>query len=75
MVIAGYDGSKIDDVELVSLDPILQPLPECLTELNPFPLSVSGLAGALDYSSESDYQEYIDATECHQAYQKFHKRT
>ena len=55
MVIAGYDGSTIDDVELVSLDPILQPLPECLTELNPYPILSTGHAGALDYSGESGF--------------------
>ena len=56
MVIAGSDGifttDYLDDVELVSLDPVLQPLPECLTELNPLALPLSGPGGALDYSSE-----------------------
>ena len=57
MVIAGYVGDIIDDVELVSLDPILQPLPECLTELNPTPVVLSNHAGALDYSGKSGFQE------------------
>ena len=60
MVIGGFngtDGIAMDDVELVSLDPTLRPLPECLTELSPLPVQVDGHAGALDYSGESDYEE------------------
>ena len=59
MNIAGCcdDGfNDLDDVELVSLDPILEPLPECLNDLNSFPVRVDGLAGAVDYSSESKFQ-------------------
>ena len=53
MVIGGYDGrNAIDDVELVSLDPTLQPLPDCLTKLNPFPVAIDGVAGALDFSGK-----------------------
>ena len=53
MVIGGFngtDGIAMDDVELVSLDPTLRPLPECLIELSPLPVPVDGHAGALDYS-------------------------
>ena len=56
MVIGGYNGSQLDDVELVSLDPISQPVPECLTELNPLPVTVYEAAGGLDYSGESRCQ-------------------
>ena len=56
MVIGGYNGSQLDDVELVSLDPISQPVPECLTELNPLPVTVCSAAGGLDYSGESHCQ-------------------
>ena len=53
MVIGGYDGrNAIDDVELVSLDPTLQPLPDCMTKLNPFPVAIDGVAGALDSSGK-----------------------
>ena len=40
----------LDDVELISLDPITNPVPDCLTKLNKLPTSLSDLAGALDYS-------------------------
>ena len=61
MAIGGYrciggSCSYLDDVELVSLDPILQPLPECLNELNSIPQPLNGLAVAVDYSGESNYQ-------------------
>ena len=49
----GFDGSAVYDVELVSLDPILSPVPDCLTELNPFPMTSYSSAGALDYSGTS----------------------
>ena len=38
MVIGGYgytSGGRTDDIELVSLD--ANPIPECLSDLNPFP--------------------------------------
>ena len=54
MAIGGYyyDGGSVylDDVELVSLDPDLHPVPDCLTQLNPLPTPVDLVAGALDYS-------------------------
>ena len=49
MVIGGYNGTYLYDVELTSLDPIFNPLPDCLTQLNNFPIPY-GSAGALDYS-------------------------
>ena len=49
----GFDGSAVYDVELVSLDPILSPVPDCLTQLNPFPMTSYSAAGALDYSGTS----------------------
>ena len=53
MAIGGFGGLgfALDDVELVSLDPISQPVPDCLTELNPLPEETDYAAGALDYSS------------------------
>ena len=51
MVIGGYeDTSNLDDVELVSINPVLNPVPECLSQLNSLPLSLTGAAGAVDYS-------------------------
>ena len=48
------NGPKtIDDVELVAIDPILHPVPDCLTELNPLPHPVAWSAGALDYSGKT----------------------
>ena len=51
MAIGGYYGSYLDDVELVSLDPILQPVPDCLAQLNPLPEAIDNAAGAVDTSS------------------------
>ena len=51
MVIGGYkDTSYLDDVELVSINPALNPVPECLSQLNSLPLPLTGAAGAVDYS-------------------------
>ena len=47
MVIGGDtdDFGRLDDIELVPLDDT--PVPECLSELNPFPLgSITNAAGA-----------------------------
>ena len=62
MVIGGYNGSYygdpegeyLDDVELVPIDQDLYPVPECLSQLNPLPEGVEGMAGALDHSRKSD---------------------
>ena len=54
MSIGGWNGSRISDVELTSLDPELFPVPDCLTNLNSiFSAGVSGHFGALDYSRKS----------------------
>ena len=45
------DDLAIDDVELVSLDPILHPIPDCLSQLNPLPEVTKYAAGSLDYTS------------------------
>ena len=51
MVIGGYEGtSYLDDVELVSINPVLNPVPECLSQLNSLPHALTGAAGAVDYS-------------------------
>ena len=56
MVIGGSSyagpGLGLDDVELLSLDPILDPVPDCLTQLRPLPSSIRAAAGALDQSSK-----------------------
>ena len=53
MVIGGYNGSQLDDVELISLEPKLSPLKDCLTQLNPLPEPTENAVGALDYSRKS----------------------
>ena len=54
MVIGGFsNGSYLDDVELVSIDPISHPVPDCLSQLNPLPELTGGSAGALDYLGKS----------------------
>ena len=62
MVIGGYeDTSYLDDVELVSINPVLNPVPECLSQLNSLPLSLTGAAGAVDYSRKWDlFQIVVD---------------
>ena len=52
MAIGGYYGKYGDDVELVPLDPTLYPVPDCLTELSPLPVTNAGAAGGLDYSGK-----------------------
>ena len=54
MAIGGYYGKYGDDVELAPLDPILYPVPDCLTQLNPFPVNNAGAAAGLDYSGKLD---------------------
>ena len=39
-----YDEKLTDDVELVSLDG--NPVPDCLSNLNPFPYAIFGSVGA-----------------------------
>ena len=52
MVIGGFNGSYLDELELVSIDPVLHPVPECLSQLNPLPALTGASAGALDYSGK-----------------------
>ena len=50
MVIGGYDHKKgygLDEVELVSIDNLTPPVPDCLTQLNPLPLDQYCVAFAL----------------------------
>ena len=54
MVIGGLNGSYLDDVELVSIDPLLHPVPDCLSQLNPLPALTGASAGALDYLGKSN---------------------
>ena len=46
----GDQNVQSDEVQVVSLEPELLPVPECLSDLvNPFPISISDMAGgALD---------------------------
>ena len=46
----GDQNVQSDEVQVVSLQPELYPVPECLSDLvNPFPISISDMAGgALD---------------------------
>lgn len=59
MVIGGFGrfvsgpDHYLDEVELVSIDPELQPLPDCLSQLNTLPEAHGGAAGSLDYSRKS----------------------
>ena len=52
MTIGGSNASEtyIDDVELISLDSMSYPVPDCLTKLSG--LAVTRAAGALDYSGK-----------------------
>ena len=55
MVIGGLSyPSYLDDVELVPIDQDLYPVPECLSQLNPLPVGVTGMAGASDHSRKSN---------------------
>ena len=56
MVLGGYNGGEgdLDNVELVSLDPTSQPVPDCLMRLNPLPATLRNAAGALDINGEKD---------------------
>ena len=46
-------------MEIVSLDPISSPVPDCLTELNQYPAYSDGSAGALDYSGNGIQSRWI----------------
>ena len=51
MATGGENANVLNDVELVSLDPILHPIPDCLAQLNPLPEFTFMAAGSLDYTS------------------------
>ena len=55
MVIGGYSYSKgsLADVELLSLDPITNPVPECQDQPSPLGVPIRAAGGAIDYSSKS----------------------
>ncbi len=47
MVVGGYDSrGRIDDVDLVSLDPVNHPVPECLKQLGSYPTDMYSGGGA-----------------------------
>ncbi len=48
MVVGGYDSADdLDEVELVSLDPISHPVPDCLQRLGNFPRPAVTAGGAV----------------------------
>ena len=55
MVIGGFSYSKgsLADVELLSPDPITNPVPECQDQPNPLGVPIRAAGGAIDYSSKS----------------------
>ena len=42
----------LDAVELYSIDPVLNPVPDCQAQLSPLPTSLRAAAGGLDHSSK-----------------------
>ena len=43
MVVGGHDGDYyLDTAELISLDPVGHPVPECLRRLRPYPTEIAG---------------------------------
>lgn len=48
LVIGGYNGTNLAEVELVSLDPDNYPVPPCLDNLKELPVARYAAAGALD---------------------------
>ena len=53
MVIGGQDQvDKIGEVELVSLDPASNPVPECLNNLASLPYAVAGLSAGMTSGKE-----------------------
>ena len=55
MVVGGnVDGGRADDVEIVSPDPLAEPVPDCLSAMNPFPFGqITNGAGAAIAPSKS----------------------
>ena len=53
----GDQNVQTDEVQVVSLEPELYPVPECLPELvNPFPISISDMAGGALNSGTVKYE-------------------
>ena len=48
LVIGGYDGTTLAEVELVTSDPDNYPVPPCLDSLQDFPVELYGASGAVD---------------------------
>ena len=46
LLIGGYNGNrKLDTVEVVSADPISNPVPECMKNISSFPVEISSAVG------------------------------
>ena len=55
MVMGGSDSQgRISDVELVSLDPANNPVPECLNNLSSLPLEANGPAAGITSGKEKN---------------------
>ncbi len=53
MVVGGFDGTaKLDTVELISLDPVNHPVPDCQKHLGNFPVKLRSAGGAALQDSE-----------------------
>ena len=48
LVVGGYNGTNLAEVELATLDPFNKPVPPCLGDLNDFPIGIYASAGAVD---------------------------
>ena len=63
MVIGGQDQvDKIGEVELVSLDPASNPVPECLNNLASLPYAVAGLSAGM--TSGKEIWEFVAKKVC-----------
>ena len=47
-MVGGYNGDNLAEVEVVSLDPINNPVPPCLNNLKELPVALDAMAGATD---------------------------
>ena len=62
MVVGGYDGADdLDEVELVSLDPVSHPVLDCLQQLGNFPRPAVTAGGAAlkDGNEEELFQVFL----------------
>ncbi len=46
MVVGGYNQNTLNIVELISLDPVNHPVPDCLKQLGNFPVGMHSAGGA-----------------------------